>query len=353
MPPSYLDEAVLAPLLLADCYHIVCLNGFLMPKYSQLPHGVTLNNLRSQLTDPAIQALIHQSDLSSSLVALNTALFQEGLVIDVKDKLDKPIQCLFLTDDLGAHCTSQQRHVLRLNVDAAAIIIAEHISLTEQVFFTNSVWHIELAERANGTYYQLLTDNAKAIHIDHCLLNQQARSVYHAYGFLNGGALVRTDLQQAFLGEHASCTVKALTLASGQQQVDQHVLVRHCVPQCESKQCFKGLSTNQARLILNAKVIVDQQAQKTAAQQQLQHLLLSPKAEIYSKPELEIYANDVKCAHGATIGQLSDAALFYLKSRGIDDARAVLINAFMQELLDLLKWPDLKARISSLFSVDA
>ncbi len=351
MPTSTLDPAVLTPLLLADCYHVVCLNGALMPQHCTVPQGVSA--LRARLDESAIQTLIAQSDLSLSLVALNTALFQDGLVIDVHTKLDKPLHCLFLTDDAGALTTSQQRHVVRLGADAAATIIAEHVSLTTTAFFTNAVWHLELAERANGTYYQVFNDNPKAIHIDHCILNQQAHSVYQGLSFLSGGALVRTDLEQRFLGEHASCSVKGLTLAQEKQQLDQHLRLSHSVAHCYSEQFFKGLALDQSRLIFNGKVIVDQDAQKTDAHQHTKHLLLSSTAEIYTKPELEIYANDVKCAHGATIGQLSDEALFYLKSRGITDARAVLIKAFNQELLDLLKWPVLKARVSALFAVKA
>lgn len=354
MPAGSVTRAAISAWLWADCYHVVCVNGFFDANLSDLPEqaGFHCETLGAALANADIQALLAQSDLRQSLVALNTALFQDGLVLRFAAdcQLDKPIQCLFVTDDQGAGKTSQQRHVVLLEKGADVRLLTQHVSLTEHAFFTNAIWHIELAEHAKLQHQQVFSNNAKAIYFEHCLLNQATHSVYEGLSFLRGGHLVRTDLDQCFKGEYATCSVKGLSAANNDQQLDQHLRICHQVAHCRSEQFFKGIANDQARLILNGKVVVALNAQKSDAKQQYKNLLLSRQADIYTKPELEIYANDVKCAHGATVGQLSDEALFYLKSRGIVDAKSVLIAAFNQEVLDLIDLPDCKAWVSALFA---
>ena len=351
MPKSKVDKISIAAWLLADCYHLVSVNGFFAPELSNLPkpEGFSFSTAASASGQATLASLLAESE--DSLLALNTALFQDGLVLQFAEgcKLDKPIQCLFVTDTAGDAKTSQQRHVLHLAERAEVQLISDHVNLTDGAFFTNAVWHMELAAHAHLHCQQIFNLNNQAIHFDHCLVNQQPHSHYENLSFMHGGQIIRTDLDQCFQGEHATCTVKGLSASQLTQQMDQHLLIRHHAAHCHSEQFFKGTASDQSRLIFSGKVVVDQDAQKSDATQHYKNLLLSSHAEIYTKPELEIYANDVKCAHGATVGQLSDEALFYLKSRGIENAKQVLIQAFNQELIDLIILPDLKARVNALF----
>lgn len=351
-----IDLDRVAPWLLPDCYHMVFINGFWQAALSTLPAtGVHFRELSTVLREQPdlLRPYFEGVDLNQSLLALNSALCQEGLVLRIEAgcRLTQPLQLLFLYDEDTA--TSQQRHVIQVEAEACVQVIEQHVALNDHVGFTNALWHIDLAQQAQLSWQQWLSHRPGNIYIGHYAVKQQAHSEFAGLSFVEGGAVVRTFFDQCFQGEHARCSMKGLTTTFGEQQIDQHLCMRHTVPHCHSEQFFKGMADDRSRLIFNGKVIVDRDAQKTDATQHHQNLLLSRQAEIYTKPELEIYANDVKCAHGATVGQLSDDALFYLKARGLteEQARRVLMVAFGQELIDAIEFLPLRERMAAFMAV--
>lgn len=351
-----IEAEVVTPWLLPDCYHMVFVNGFWQEALSHVPlQGVSVSELSHVLLEQpeTLQQYFDRIDTNDSVLALNTALCQNGLVMRIEAgcRLIKPMQLLFLYDENAM--TNQQRHIIQVEADAHVQVIEQQVALNDCASFTNALWHIDVAEHARVSWQQWLSHRSQNIYLGYYQVQQQAHSEFDGLSFIEGGAVVRTFFDQCFQGEYARCCMKGLTTTRGEQQIDQHLCMRHAVPHCHSEQYFKGMADDGSRLIFNGKVIVDVDAQKTDAKQHHQNLLLSRHAEIYTKPELEIYANDVKCAHGATVGQLSDEALFYLKARGLtaEQARRVLMAAFGQELIDAIDFSPLKERIAAVMAV--
>lgn len=352
--PSALQLEQIQAFLLDGCYRLVIVNGFWDKNLSLLPPHSKVQAVATLLSeaDAELRCEFETVDLSQSLLALNTALCSDGIALDIDGVIDQPLQLLFISDAQAAAQTSQQRHRIRVHAGASVELIEQYVSLTPEVHFINAVWHVTLAEHAQVLWQQVVNHQAQTIHFSHYEVTQQQHSRLDVLSFIWGGHIVRSDFSQRFCGEYASCTMKGLTSTQSQQQVDQHLTLRHAVGHCHSEQTFKGLATDHSRVIFNGKVVVDKNAQKTDAQQHHQNLLLSRTAEIYTKPELEIYADDVKCAHGATVGQLSDEALFYLKARGIAaaEARRLLIYAFGQEMISEIRFAPLQTLVGTLFS---
>lgn len=343
--------------LLTDCYHIVLINGFWHKECGVLPPQVHSQTWRQALmTDPDKMGG-YLSPTDDSLLALNTALVQDGLVLTVPEgcHFDKPLQLLLVSDDSSAGKTSQQRHVVNIAADSRITVLEHHISLTNQPVFTNAVWHVNIAEHAEVKWQQWFEFQPEQVHFGYYFVDQQAHSHLEALSFMVEGKILRNDWQQRFLGEYARFRAQSLLATRADQQMDHHVRSEHRVGHCHSEQIFQGLAKDRSRLVVNGKVVVDPQAQKSEANQQQHHLLLSRTAEIYTKPELEIYANDVKCAHGATVGQLSEEALFYLKARGLpeDQARQALITAFVHALVTNLVHPHWQASIEAALAMAA
>jgi Fe-S cluster assembly protein SufD len=231
-------------------------------------------------------------------------------------------------------------------------IIERHQSLTDHPVLTNSVTEIFADKRAIVDYYKIQNDNHSASLIDNTFIEQHQESICSVHTFSFGGNLTRNNLNYYQKGERIDSTLKGVTVIEGKQHVDHNTLVHHQEPNCESHQDYKGVFCESATGVFNGKIIVDQKAQKTNAFQANNNILLDDKATINSKPQLEIFADDVKCSHGCTIGQLDDEALFYLRSRGIPmkEARALLMYAFANNVLESVKIPELKKRINKIIA---
>lgn len=276
----------------------------------------------------------------------NTANFQEGIVIRIpKNKvLDTPI--------IIRHGANKVQFARLL------VIVEENASATIQEFYTeeldnytNSVQEIFIHDNAQLTHHkvQTLPDTSKLI--DHTFVHQRANSRYQVDTFSLSGAFIRNNLEVTYLASYATCHLNGLFLPMQTNQViDNHVQVNHLTPDCESNQLYKGILDEKSIGVFNGKVYVKKDAQKTNAFQSNKNILLSDEPNIYTKPELEIYADDVKCSHGATTGQLDDAALFYLKARGIPHRKAValLTRAYAEEVIEKLRDEGLKERIQQL-----
>src|SRR5690606_31849124 len=343
-----------------DTYKIVFVDGVYSSYLSETTHdGVDICLLSSALTKPMFRQVIEvyfnkAASRDESLTSLNTAFSKEGAYIYIpKNKMPKkPIQILHLSTGNEAAQMLQPRNLIVVEQNAEVQIIERHQSLTENEVFTNSVTEIFAAKDANVDYYKVQNDAPTASLVDNTYISQQDSSVVRVHTFSFGGKLTRNNLNFYQNGERIDSTLKGVTILGENQHVDHHTLVHHRQPNCESHQDYKGIFGGRSTGVFNGKIIVDRLAQKTDAFQQNNNVLWSEKATINAKPQLEIFADDVKCSHGCTIGQLDDEALFYLRSRGIPkkEATALLMYAFANNVLESVRIPELKARINKIIA---
>ncbi|MEP4881886.1 Fe-S cluster assembly protein SufD, partial [Maribacter dokdonensis] len=246
----------------------------------------------------------------------------------------------------------QPRNLIVVEENAEVQIIERHQSLTSNEVLTNAVTEIFAAKSAIVDFYKIQNDVESASLIDNTYIDQKDKSVVKVHTFSFGGKLTRNNLNFYQNGEYIDSTMKGVTILGEKQHVDHHTLVHHIEPNCESHQDYKGIYGDSSTGVFNGKIIVDKIAQKTNAFQQNNNILISDKASINTKPQLEIFADDVKCSHGCTIGQLDEDALFYLQSRGIPqkEARALLMYAFANNVLSSVRIPELKTRINKLIA---
>jgi Fe-S cluster assembly protein SufD len=339
-----------------ECHRLVFIDGHFIAQFSplnDLPNGATITNLAQALTTPPTALHNHlgqyADNASTGITPLNTALFQDGAYIHLAANtvVAKPIELIFIaTAQTESYCTAL-RNLIVAEKNSRAQIIETYVSLDTNNHFTNAITELVISEDAAIQHYKLLQENTQAFHISALQVEQAARSHFTSHSFALGGALVRSDIHTHLAAEHAECILNGLYVLNDQQHIDHHTLIDHAQPKGTSREYYKGVIGDRARAVFNGKVRVRADAQKTDAQQSNKNLLLSDTAEIDTKPQLEIYADDVQCAHGATVGQLDDNALFYLRARGIDtsNARAMLIHAFARDMLDRIPIVPLRAHL--------
>ncbi|MDO6595618.1 Fe-S cluster assembly protein SufD [Oceanihabitans sp. 2_MG-2023] len=342
-----------------DTYNIVFIDGKFASHLSQTTHdGIDVCLMSSALNKPKYRLIIenyfNKVATKDSLTSLNTAFAQEGAYIHIpKNKLvNKPIQILHFSTGSEVALMQQPRNLIVVDENSHVQIIERHQSLSNNPVLTNSVTEIFGNKRAIIDYYKIQNDNVNASLIDNTFVNQKRESHVSVHTFSFGGKLTRNNLNFYQNGEHMDSTLNGVTIIGDKQHVDHNTLVHHIEPNCESHQDYKGIFNDSATGVFNGKVIVNKEAQKTNAFQSNNNILLSDKATINSKPQLEIFADDVKCSHGCTIGQLDDSAMFYLRSRGIPEkeAKALLMYAFANNVLESVKIPELKKRINGLIA---
>jgi Fe-S cluster assembly protein SufD len=284
---------------------------------------------------------------ASAFAALNTGLLDDALVLEIEKGavLAEPIQLAFRSDGASGPEAQYPRVLILAGERSQASVVQTYAG--QGRYFTNAVTEIALAEGALLEHYVLQQESPAACHV-HTLAVRQARaSHFTSHNLAFGGALARTDLSVLLDAEGAECTLNGLFVGRGEQHLDNHTTVDHAKPRCVSRQLYKGILDDAARGVFHGKVIVRQDAQKTDAVQTNRNLLLSRRALVNSTPALEILADDVKCKHGSTTGQLDAAALFYLRSRGIDEgaARALLTRAFASEVAERIRIPSVRAEV--------
>ena len=343
-----------------DTYKIVFIDGVYSSHLSETTHdGVDICLMSSALTKPMYKQIIDVyfnkvASKDESLTTLNTAFSREGAYIYIpKNKMPKkPVEILHLATGNEASLMLQPRNLIIVEENAEVQIIERHQSLNSNDVLTNSVTEIFAAESAIIDYYKIQNDTSNASLIDNTYVDQKSKSHVKVHTFSFGGKLTRNNLNFYQNGEYMDSTMKGVTILGEKQHVDHHTLVHHIQPNCESHQDYKGIYSDSSTGVFNGKIIVDKIAQKTNAFQQNNNILISDKATINTKPQLEIFADDVKCSHGCTIGQLDEDALFYLQSRGIPkkEARALLMYAFANNVLESVRIPELKTRINKLIA---
>lgn len=343
-----------------DTYKIVFIDGVYSSYHSETTHdGVDVCLMSAALTKPMYKPVIdvyfnQVASKDEALTSLNTAFSKEGAFIYIpKGKTPiKPIEIIHFATGNEAALLLQPRNLIVAEENSELQVIERHQSLTKNETLTNCVTEIFAAKSAIVDYYKVQNDSNTASLIDNTYIAQKDKSVVKVHTFSFGGKLTRNNLNFYQNGQHIDSTMKGVTIIGERQHVDHHTLVHHQEPNCESHQDYKGIYGEKATGVFNGKIIVDRIAQKTNAFQQNNNILISDKATINTKPQLEIFADDVKCSHGCTIGQLDDEALFYLQSRGIPkkEASALLMYAFANNVLESVRLPELKSRINNLIA---
>ncbi len=343
-----------------DTYKVVFVDGVYNSFLSETTHDkldVCLLSaaLSKKKYESVIEAYFNKIAHNDSLTSLNTAFAKEGAYIYVPNHVeaDKPIEIINFATGNEAATMLQPRNLIVVGENAHVQIIERHQSLSTNAVLTNAVTEIFAEKRAHLDYYKIQNDRNGASLIDHTFVQQEGDSVCKVHTFSFGGRLTRNNLSFFQNGEHSNSVLKGITILEEKQHVDHNTLVHHISPNCESHQDYKGIFDDNSTGVFNGKVLVDREAQKIDAFQQNNNILISDKATINAKPQLEIFADDVKCSHGCTIGQLDEDALFYLRSRGIGkkEAGALLMYAFANNVLESVKIPELKKRIKKLIAL--
>lgn len=342
-----------------DAYQLVLVNGQLQDKgqLAQLPSFIKVLPIAEAAEDQEFaNHFLKGTDIDNfPFAALNTALFKTGLFIEISPNavLEKP---LHLVQIFSAENNSfiQPRNLIVVRRSAQLSIIESVVSENSaSKIFVNSFAEVFVEENAICDHYVLQTAEAGVRLVTGTEISQKRHSVYSNYTFsLPGAELIRNNLHLALDESETESHLYGLYLGAGNQLIDNHSLVNHKMPHCNSNEIYKGVLTENSTGVFNGKIFVQQDAQKTNAFQQNNNLLLSDKASINSKPQLEIFADDVKCSHGSTVGQLSKEAMFYLQSRGIGEqkAKALLVNAFAFDVTEKIKIPALEEHVNHLIT---
>lgn len=283
-----------------------------------------------------------------AFTALNTAFIRDGAFIELQPDavVDQAIHLVFVSEGEG-QAVSHPRNLIVAAQNSRASIIESYICVRDSFYFTNAVTEIALGEGARIDHYKIQRESEKSFHVGTTQIRQARDSQLHSFSFAVGGALARTNIYTTLDGNAATCTLNGLYLADGTQHIDNQTSIEHIAPNCPSHEIYKGVLDGRSHGVFNGKVYVHPEAQKTDGKQSNNNLLLSPTARVDTKPQLEIFADDVKCTHGATVGRLDEMAMFYLNSRGIgrDTARTLLTYAFAADVLETIELEAMKTEL--------
>ena len=325
---------------------LVFINGQFTPFFSQtseLPKGVTATSLREQIEqhpETLEKHLGRYADTSrDAFVALNTAFVGDGAYVHVARRvvLEQPIVLLYLSTAEDAPTMTQPRNLIVAEDGSQVAVVEDYVSVGgESIAFSNAVTELVAGDNAHAQHFLIEREHVKAYNVSTLRIQQGRSANVTSHSVLLGGGLVRNNVHPVLAGEGGECLINGLFLGRGRQHLDNYMHVEHAAPHCGSRQFYNGILDGQAHGVFHGRIVVHKDAQKTDAKQTNRNLLLSDDAQIDTKPQLEIYADDVKCTHGATIGQIEENALFYLRSRGISEteARRLLLLAFAEECLE-------------------
>lgn len=349
---GHVDVTDLEAYKLNDCWTMVLVDGHYSAGLSNLegiPDSVTISSLAEALTDKpdTVKSYLGQAtDIKEpGFSAFNQAWFTDGVFVHVAAKvvLDKPLQILHLVT--GAEVLANTHHLIVLEASAEASIIETFLGCEKQ-YATVSVTEVFVEQNADLNLYKTQLESDKAVHLGGVYVKQARDSRFNHHNFSFGAVLARTDVHTD-LGQAAECDLNGLYLGVKRQHIDNHTRINHVEPYAISKELYKGVLNDKSRGVFQGRVLVAEQAQKTDSDMHNHNLLLSDNAEADTKPQLEIYADDVKCAHGITVGQLDNQAIFALQARGIDEASAknMLTFAFANEMVNKIKFKPLHEQI--------
>ena len=284
--------------------------------------------------DRYLQLFTHSE--KNAFTFLNTGFLYDGSFIVIPDNMivEQPIYLLFIAKETPEPAMIQPRNILIVGKNSKVSIVEQFVSLTDSFYLTNTITQIVAGENSFIEHTKIQTESLNAFHIGSTQVQQQSGSNFTSHSMMLGGAIVRNNITAILEAEHIECTLNGLSLTAGNQLIDNHTIIDHAHPYCDSHELFKAILDGSSRGVFNGKIYVRKDAQKTNARQTNKTLLLSDQATMNTKPQLEIFADDVKCTHGATIGYLDSEMIFYLRSRGIgiEEARDLLIHAFASDI---------------------
>ena len=326
---------------LNEAIRLVFINGMFSPEMSDmdlLSAGVSVGSLaeRLKLHPELIRSCINEDE--NAFTALNTAFLQDGAFISVPKGiiLEYPIQLLFIATNYEQKYVAQPRNLIIAGENSQFKIVEMYIGIAKNTYLTNAITEIELGENSIIEHDKCQVESANAYHIGttHILMNTASNYLSNVVSI--SGSIIRNNVIALMNGERVECTLNGLSLGNGTQIIDNHTSIDNAKPQCNSHELYKAILNGSSKGVFNGKIFVRKDAQKTDAKQTNKTLLLSDDATINTKPQLEIFADDVKCSHGAAIGQLDDEQIFYLRSRGIDlnTARDILTSAFADDVVN-------------------
>ena len=340
---------------------LVFVNGYFVPELSvlkSLPNGVRLGSLASAFAQEseALESLLWRRfrDQPQAFTALNMAFGEDGAFIRIPahTTMEEPIHLVFISDAGATPLVSHPLSVVFVGAGSWATIVETHAGVAGGIYLSNAVTEIVLDEGAVVEHYKVQNEIESAFHLAFLGVRQGRASRFSAHSVAVGAALARHEVQVALEAAEAQVALNGLYLPRGRQLLDNPTTIEHAAPHCTSRELYKGVVDGHGRGIFDGRVVVQPGAMKTDARQTNKNLLLSASAQAYTRPRLEIFADDVKCAHGAAVGQLDDEALFYLRTRGIprQAARDLLTYAFASEMLELIQVPPLRSRVRQMLA---
>jgi Fe-S cluster assembly protein SufD len=322
---------------------LVFVNGRFVPALSRLREiaGVRAGSLWEAMAggEAGVDNVGRITDFDPAVfTALNPAFFSDGayIAIDAGVTSDVPVHLIFIAAPSGPDTVTHPRNLIVVGRNARAAVVESYVGFGTDLYFTNAVTEIDLSEGAKLEYLKIQRESPNALHVGTIDAHQARDSAYHSFSYATGAELSRTNIYTVLDGEGSSALLHGLYMVDGTQHVDHQTRIEHAKPNCTSFEVYKGVLDGKSHGVFNGKVYVRPEAQKTDGKQSNNNLLLSPDAQVDTKPQLEIFADDVKCTHGATVGRLDENALFYLRSRGMNAARArtLLTYAFAAEVLE-------------------
>jgi Fe-S cluster assembly protein SufD len=319
---------------------------------SKLPKGISVTDLASAWTKaPDVVDRVGKTTSydDAAFTALNTAFMHDGAVVQIAKDADatQPIHLLYVTDATAAKAMLHPRNLIVIGRNARATVIESYVSTSDAMYLTNAVTEVSVAEGATLRHYKMQREAARAYHIGTTDVTQAKDSHYVSFSFTTGAALSRNNVYTTLDGEGCGSTLNGLVMLDGDQHSDVQTQIIHAQPNCYSRELYKNVLDDRSHGVFNGKVYVHPIAQKTDGKQTNKTLLLSGGAQMDTKPQLEIFADDVKCTHGATVGQIDEMALFYLRSRGIPDAfaRRLLTYAFAADVLETIEIDEIRVTL--------
>ena len=344
--PADLSEGDFSGWLLDDARaRLVFVNGQFAPELSaldSLTEGIIVSSLKAKIAEESGGLEDHLGrylDIQRDpFCAFNTAFLEDGAFVRIArgTASEKPIHLLFVSTEGDVPTVVHPRNLLLVEREAQTQLIEEYVSLGGGTTLSNSVTELVVGENSTVSHYLIEREHPSALNISTLRIQQDRNANVASHSVLLGGGLVRNNVHPVLAGEGGECLINGLFVGSGKQHLDNYMYVEHASPHASSRQFYNGILDGHSHGVFHGRIIVHKNAQKTDAKQTNRNILLSDDAQINTKPQLEIYADDVKCTHGATIGQIEENALFYLRSRGIEEttARRILLAAFANECVD-------------------
>ncbi len=342
-----------------EATRLVFVNGHFVPELStpvESPDGATVGSLAAALANPGAPLEQHLGRYArvadSSFAALNAAFFRDGAFIHVPAgrTLERPVHVLFVSTSPEAGATTHPRNLIIAEAGSRLTVAESYVATVGSAYFTNAVTELVVGEGAVVEHCKFQDESPAAFHLAtlYARLGRNSHCVSHS--FATGARLSRNSIRTELAGEGLEAILNGLYLTRGDQLADHHMIVEHAQPHCASHEYFNGILDDHSKGVFHGRILVRPGAQKTDAKQTNKNLLLSDQATVDTKPQLEIYADDVKCTHGATVGQLNEESIFYLRARGIgqETARRMLIHAFAGEIIERVRWQPLREELDAL-----